>query len=269
MVSVEKQLKRGVLSDKVTKYIHQHVAFARDDLGDRSRDDSLWTLDRPLVTWVSCFSIFVVGLLLGVWRGERDAYMTAIIVLVTLGFFFSVSFPEGRYIIVLVPCYFAGVAYVLRSVLRVRQVRVLAVVAILISFGSESWWVMQKEHVPFVNSYFAHRKLLRPMAMVMSDMQLDSRSKWAMGMIPHRFDRIVWQMYSNFGPQLVPPSEVLGEVAASGGQVKAPYFLLLSTQKSKFAVEARKLGFKRVKVPALKGRGRLFVFNPDSNKTVL
>lgn len=269
MVSVKKQLMRGVLSEKLTKYTHQHVAFGRDDLGDHSRDDSLWTPDRPLFTWIFCFFVFILGVLLGVWRGERDAYMTGIIVFVTLGFFFSISFPEGRYIIVLVPCYFAGVVYFLRSAVRLREVRVLAVVAILISFGSESLWAINKEHVSFVNPYLAHRQLFRPIAIVMNGMEVDSESKWAMGMIPHRFDQLVWQMYSNFGPQLVSPSDVLGEVAAKGEGIKVPYFLVLSNQRSKLAVEAKKLGFKRVKVPAFKGKARLFVYNPNLNKIVL
>ena len=130
-------------------------------------------------------------------------------------------------------------------------------------------WAINKEHVSFVNPYLAHRQLFRPIAIVMNGMEVDSESKWAMGMIPHRFDQLVWQMYSNFGPQLVSPSDVLGEVAAKGEGIKVPYFLVLSNQRSKLAVEAKKLGFKRVKVPAFKGKARLFVYNPNLNKIVL
>ena len=95
--------------DKAVKLVNQHVLSRVDRLGDASRDDSIWVLGR---TQPAIF-LWVAAALFGLWialrRRDHDDRRVLAVSGVLLAVFFTISFPEGRYVLVLLPCwaYFA------------------------------------------------------------------------------------------------------------------------------------------------------------------
>ncbi|MFN2375272.1 MAG: hypothetical protein ABR538_01965 [Candidatus Binatia bacterium] len=107
----------ALLGDKLTKLVHQHFVFGRDDLGDPTREDEIWTLPHPHVVWILLLPLVLAGLL----RGFRDGDEASVAILAALAgvvaVMLSVSFPEGRYLLPVVPCYAYGAWLGLRSIL--------------------------------------------------------------------------------------------------------------------------------------------------------
>lgn len=95
--------------DKFRELLDQQLWFRPNRLGDRSRDDSVWVLGaaQPAI-WL--FSLAALAGLAAALRerapeDRRALAFTSALLLV----FFSVSFPEGRFVLALLPCwaYFA------------------------------------------------------------------------------------------------------------------------------------------------------------------
>ena len=103
------QLVDVSLLDKLHKWVDQHFLFLVDSLGDPTRTDAVWTLGVYHSGFLGLLPLSIYGAVTG-WRaGDAGARFAAAILAAFAGVFFSVSFPEGRYILALVPCY-AGFA---------------------------------------------------------------------------------------------------------------------------------------------------------------
>jgi hypothetical protein len=99
------QLLDVSLLDKLAKAFHQQVWLSVDGYGDRTRTDSVWTAGATspaLLVWVG---IAVYGAVTSLRTRDPDARLTAAVAGVFALVFLSVSFPEGRYILALVPCW--------------------------------------------------------------------------------------------------------------------------------------------------------------------
>lgn len=93
------------LTAKVRKLASHHLWFAPDPLGDRSRDETPWTLGHVHVGWLALVPIGLLGLA-GLTRRSDTALRIAGVVLAgCLVLFLTIVLPEGRYAVVLVPCY--------------------------------------------------------------------------------------------------------------------------------------------------------------------
>ena len=122
----------SLLPGKLAKWTNQHVLFLRDTLGDRSRGDDLWTLGRLHLAWLCCLPLAVTGF----WRlarGEAETRPTFPLVLLGIGVVaLTVSYPEGRYLLVAVPCYAVFLLHGVRRVTRKRPGRRPQLYAVLL-----------------------------------------------------------------------------------------------------------------------------------------
>ncbi len=101
------KLELNLLTDKGLKYVNQHVALQHDTLGDRSRDDRLWTFNDILGPWQVLYALFIIGVFISIFSGKIDDVTTLFLIISgsIVSLCFTVSFPEGRYLLPLVPCY--------------------------------------------------------------------------------------------------------------------------------------------------------------------
>jgi hypothetical protein len=125
--------------DKLVKLLDQQVLSRVDSLGDVSRDDSIWVLGalQPAVVPWALAAVYGLWIALRARAVEDRRALAVAGVLILL--FFTVSFPEGRYALALLPCwgYFAlrGVAAVARGDLARRVT--LAVGLLMLGAGTE------------------------------------------------------------------------------------------------------------------------------------
>lgn len=99
------QLVDVSLLDKLAKGFNQHVWLAVDRYGDRTRTDTVWTagaLSPALLVWMG-FAVY--GAVVAARKRDRDAWLPASVAIVFAALFLSLSVPEGRYILVLIPCW--------------------------------------------------------------------------------------------------------------------------------------------------------------------
>ena len=98
-------LSPALAADKVAKLWHQHFYFQRDELGDPSREDELWTLPSPHVVWLGLVPIGIFGLWLALREREPISHVFVSVLVASYLIAMTVGFPEGRYLITVVPCY--------------------------------------------------------------------------------------------------------------------------------------------------------------------
>ncbi len=127
------------LPDKLTKLVHQHFYYRRDTLGDQTRNDYLWTLPQPHLVWLALLPLA----LLGAWRSWRTrdatAEVLALVLLCSYALVLTVSFPEGRYLITVVPVYAYFVWAGLRQLLASDSARTVALAVVLIATAANSY----------------------------------------------------------------------------------------------------------------------------------
>jgi hypothetical protein len=144
--SIERNLLGTPLSHKLEKLVNQHLLFQRDDLGDDTRPDHLWTLGALHRPFVVMAPLALFGLAWGLWRRERRALLVASVLLWTYAVFLTVSFPEGRFIMVVVPCYlYFSTAFLFELILpfvRHRQVRIAVLAALLLALSAETYRIV-------------------------------------------------------------------------------------------------------------------------------
>lgn len=134
--------------DKLVKLVNQHVLSRVDRLGDASRDDSIWVLGgiQPIVLLWAAAAAF--GLWIALRRRDESDRRVLAVTAVLLAVFFTVSFPEGRYALALLPCwaYFAlRGAYALPLGQRAREAA-LGIALLLTAAGAEH--AIQRTYVP-------------------------------------------------------------------------------------------------------------------------
>ncbi|MCH2173118.1 hypothetical protein MK489_20250 [Myxococcota bacterium] len=125
------QLFETSLIDKLHKWVDQHFLFLVDGLGDPTRSDILWTLGSYHAGFLGFLPLIAYGAWLGLRRHESSARI-ALAVLAGFGLvFLTVSFPEGRYTVALVPCYAALALTALRQIVPNPEPRRLILAAVL------------------------------------------------------------------------------------------------------------------------------------------
>ena len=103
-------VKLNLFKYKALKYINQHVFPKYDLLGDTTRDDRIWTLNGVEGPWQLLYVFFVMGFignLIRIFSGKNDD-VTILFLIITSSIIllcFIFSFPEGRYMLPIVPCY--------------------------------------------------------------------------------------------------------------------------------------------------------------------
>lgn len=94
-------------TDKLLKWANQHFLFLVDDLGDPTRSDTGWTLNAHHAGFLGLLPVMAFGAVAGLRAHEPQARLAASVVAAFALVFLTVSFPEGRYTLALIPCYAA------------------------------------------------------------------------------------------------------------------------------------------------------------------
>jgi hypothetical protein len=131
-------LAPAMLPDKIVKLVHQHYYHRRDGLGDRSRNDELWTLPRPHGVWLALLPLAVVGAWTSWRRRDRAAGVFAAVLFAIYGIALTVGFPEGRYLIPAVPALAFFVLEGLRVLVPAGTVRLLVLALVLVATAVNS-----------------------------------------------------------------------------------------------------------------------------------
>ncbi len=137
-VSLSK-LDPSLLPGKIQKLVDQHLLFLRDDLGDWTRDDALWTLGSVHLLWLAAFPFGLYGLFTGLKEKRPSARVFASVLFGSYAVALTISFPEGRYLLPVVPCYAYFTILGLRSLLgRFRWKWAFAAVFLLL-FSADTY----------------------------------------------------------------------------------------------------------------------------------
>jgi 4-amino-4-deoxy-L-arabinose transferase-like glycosyltransferase len=154
-------LDPSLLPAKLAKLAHQHVWFARDQLGDRTRSDAMWTVPAPQWPWLALLALAAFGM----WRSRRDgdpaaAPFTAVL-FATYGLALTVSFPEGRYMIPAIPALAFFAVQGLRAAVPARTPRTLAGAAVLAAMAWTSFALVSGPYDAWIVKQWQNRAGLR------------------------------------------------------------------------------------------------------------
>jgi hypothetical protein len=114
-------LDPAILGEKIQKLLNQQLLFLRDDLGDPSRSDTLWTLGHIHIVWIGLALVGCFGLSRSFVERTGPDVLFGSILLVTYAVSLSISFPEGRYLVTSLPCL---VYFILRGLRATAAYRV-------------------------------------------------------------------------------------------------------------------------------------------------
>lgn len=128
----------ALLPDKIVKLVHQHFYHRRDQLGDRSRNDELWTLPEPHLVWLALLPLALAGAWNGWRRRDKAAGVFATVLFAIYGIALTAGFPEGRYLIPAVPALAFFVLEGLRFLVPEGSARVLVLALVLVATGVNS-----------------------------------------------------------------------------------------------------------------------------------
>lgn len=136
-------LDPGMFHERAVKLLHQHFWFRWDHLGDRTRNDHLWTLPQPHVVWLALVPVAVLGAW-HAWRTrDRTAAVFAAVLLATYGIALTVGMTEGRYMLPAVP----ALAYFAMSGLRaLAGTRSILLAFVLLACAANSWVLVRGEY---------------------------------------------------------------------------------------------------------------------------
>lgn len=156
------------LPDKVTKLVDQQWLFRFDRLGDLSREDRVWTLGavHPVVLiWGLVAAVGLVAALRDRSPEDRRALSVSAAVLLL---FFTFSFPEGRYILPLLPCWgYFGLRGVGRLARRDAPRQLVLGVSLLFLCGATEYRI-RTTYVPLIRTVWQHYEGLREIAPIVA-----------------------------------------------------------------------------------------------------
>ncbi len=136
------KLDPSLLPDKLQKLLDQHLLFLRDDLGDWTRDDALWTLGAVHVMWLLSLPLGLFGFVKGLLEKRESARVFTSVLAASYATALTVSFPEGRYLLPVVPCYAYFVLLGIRSLPGLRRWRWVAGGLFLILFSANTFYLI-------------------------------------------------------------------------------------------------------------------------------
>lgn len=143
-------LDAGLVVEKVQKLVNQHLLFRRDLLGEVLRKDALWTLGSTHVVWLLLCPVALLGLIKGLRERQETVCTFAVILGACLALFLSFGFPEGRYLIVVVPCYAVLTLHGIRTAMRAADLRLVIYALVLLLLAGNTFWLLTdsyREHM--------------------------------------------------------------------------------------------------------------------------
>ncbi len=212
-------LQLALLIDKATKLVHQHFYFRRDDLGDPTREDQVWTLDAPHLVWLGLLPFGLVGLWTGLRERDEATRVFGTVAACSYLLAFSFSFPEGRYLLTAVPCYAAFVLGGLRRMARSPTVRIGVLTGALVLMAANTHALVRGEYnASMIRLWKPMAGMQEALALIRGHSGLRYNSSERIFIVWPGLsfkERLYLQMLGNF-QIAVPPADTIASHAASG-----------------------------------------------------
>lgn len=233
------------LANKSKKYIDQHVLFLRDNLGDQTRPDASETLGEihwpALVGWAVILFSFGAA----VRSNNLEQQLLLGVLGITLLIALTVSFPEGRYLLILVPIYGYLFLSGLRKIFPSETRRLWAVnIFLLCSAGYTllAYTTQYRDYLLVTQSYQEGMKEIveELSSLDLTDGALISKST------PLTYESwLVLGMLNNFKPKWIPTSEFFGKIdAVKQKQLSGEFYFVENSAWFKQPSELKALGFQ-------------------------
>ena len=205
------KLDPSLLPDKLQKLFDQHILFLRDDLGDWSRDDALWTLGSVHLLWLAAFPVGLFGLFKGLKDKLASARVFASVLFASYAVALTFSFPEGRYLLPVVPCYAYFITLGLRSLLERFRWRWASATLFLLLFAGNTFILVKG---PGYDGYMAELWKYRGGVREAIDYVLQNTkdpARYAIG-VPYldNEEYLYFEVYNNFRLTVFGRSQVIG-----------------------------------------------------------
>ncbi len=164
----------SAVGEKLTKLVDQHVLFLRDDLGDRSRADDLWTLNAVHVVWLALLPVALRGLWKGVAARDQATLVCALVLATTYVASLTIGAPEGRYLLTVVPCYAVLTGFGVRSAFAHGERRLVALALVLIVTATNTYWLLTGSYETSMARAWRNRAGMRAALAAVRDEQKDT-----------------------------------------------------------------------------------------------
>ena len=163
-VSLSEQLQPKRIGEKLQKLTNQHLLFQRDSLGDKTRYDELETLGEIHYPYLILFPV----LLWGLWTALRERSPLTVLFASTLGgillFYLTLSYPQGRYMLIAVPCYLYFLHYGIQDLLKNEQFRNFALSVVLLVFATYTYLSMHSHYQQYALIKIRYNEGIREIA---------------------------------------------------------------------------------------------------------
>ncbi len=207
------KLDPSLLPDKLQKLFDQHLLFLRDDLGDWTRDDALWTLGSVHVLWLAAFPVGLFGLFRGLKDKLESARVFASVLFSSYAVALTFSFPEGRYLLPVVPCYTYFITLGFRFLLGRFPWRRAAQALFLVLFAANTFFLVKGPgYDGYMEKLWKYRGGVRRAVAYIKKKAKDP-SIYALG-VPYLDNEefLYFGVYSNFSLSVFGRSQVIGFV---------------------------------------------------------
>lgn len=170
--SVERQILNARFLDKVEKLVNQHILFKVDKLGDRTHEDDVYTLGAIHYPFLCMLPLLVIGAIKGEKRQnvvdkDDNTYLFLLITVTYLFVFLTISFPEGRYITPVIPCYayfiWCGVTRFFSSV----SARCGVAAFLLFCHAGSTYWLTATVYNDYMHEVWKSKNGIKELAMVL------------------------------------------------------------------------------------------------------
>ncbi len=236
------------------KLINQQFLFKRDALGDQNRTDELWTLGSLHIIWLASLPLMALGAIQGFIRRDGATLSALAILSAIYLYFFTLSFPEGRYMRIVAPCYILLLLRGLQSITNGAVASHLIPTSYLAALALNTAFLLFGPYHDFMRERWSNQDGLKEIAQALAE---QSHGAPAFISLPQKrayADWLVFSMYSNFSPLWVEKEKLL-EIS---DPVTTIYAVELDGSQNE---EWLNRGFKKVReVESKIGRRKFFVF---------
>lgn len=242
-VSLEAQFFGVPLTAKFKKLLNQQLLFRHDTLGDRFRSDEEWTLGAYHYPWLLLSPVVFWGFLVSLRRRDRFAHLYGSVLVAVHLFFLTISFPEGRYVLVVIPSYFYFLQIGLDSLVKRQATQVLVCAISLLLFGGYTYYLIICVYNPYMKEKWFDRDGMKEVVIALPRHQAGENEYIR---LPHANGYQEWlylMMLSNFRAQWVSPDEAFRKQIDEGRP--GNYYYIDTPEAPRFP-SYREAGFEEV-----------------------
>jgi hypothetical protein len=235
------------LKKKLIKTLNQHFLLKRDKLGDQTREDDVETAGSfHLITFLM-LPLSILGIFIGIRNKDQMTLICLCITLSTLAVFLSISFPQGRYIAILIPAYSYFSIYFLAQLTAKKTFLYSCFLLLTISLIS-SYTIITGPYNEFVSKKWINRDGIKDTLVAISQLKKDPSSRKTYIVMPNiKTYRALLYYYlvSNFDYEWVQKKQMKEMILSKQGDTNTLYLAFFSFLK-KDNSDILKMGFIKV-----------------------